>query len=70
MTDLKISIVHKNTHREIEGAFNICGSEADLRSIAEQILDQIQGMKYGWVQITNRPQPSLPDTPPIGWETP
>lgn len=66
---MKVIIAHSDTKREINGAFNICGSRADLLAIADQIREAVEdGLAYGWVRITGPRQPHLPETPPTNWD--
>ena len=63
---MKIVIEHGRTKRQIEGAFNICGSKEDLISIAQQILGAVHednSFAYGWVNIR-----TVRQEPPKGWE--
>lgn len=69
---MKITIEHSKTKRNINGDFNICGDEGDLRQIAKQILQQIGDndhplFTYGWVNITE-PQQSIANTKPKNWD--
>lgn len=68
---MKIVISHLRTKREIVGAFNICGSKGDLKSLAEQILGQVhdENWSYGWVAILPTDQAQLTiGGSPIPWE--
>jgi hypothetical protein len=66
---MKITIEHSSTKRAIDGQFNICGSRADLKSIADQILVQIDRghFAFGWVEILDR-QASIANTTPKAWD--
>lgn len=70
---MRIIIEHSKTKREIKGSFNICGTPADLRRMATQILDGIgetpgkSKFNYGWVAVTE-PHPNIVDTEPVGWD--
>ena len=65
---MKIIIAHGKTKRKIDGAFNVCGSCKDLRSLARQILSRTENdFYYGWIEISN-PQPHISNTEPVPWE--
>jgi hypothetical protein len=65
---MNIVIEHSNTKRVIKGPFNLCGSHVELRSIAEQILAQIDD-GYGWIMIQSEVQKSLANTRPKEWDS-
>lgn len=67
---MKIIIEHNLTKRQIDGAFNICGSRDDLKLVAGQILNGCRDeiFAYGWVKISPMIQPSLVDTKPEAWD--
>jgi hypothetical protein len=63
---LRIIISHSRSKREISGAFQLCGSRADLLSLARQIIGHIAfadareqerhhddrvGFAFGWMDI-------------------
>ena len=65
---MKIIIEHKNKKRKIKGAFNICGSKADLLILAKTIKRKAKNdsFAYGWIQICDT-QKSIVNTPPLSW---
>lgn len=75
---MKFVIQHSKTKREIEGTFSILGNQADLESLAKQILGHLAAKReegardgwYGWIDIvpTLPPAPPLTNMPPIGWD--
>jgi Zn-finger domain-containing protein len=67
---MKIIIEHGNKKREIVGAFNICGSLADLQELQQQLKNELERRQfvYGWVNIVEGRQLSVVDTPPEPWE--
>jgi hypothetical protein len=67
---MKIIIKHSKTKRQINGAFEVCGSRADLVSLAEQILAEANGgnFTYGWITVHSDRTPALPNTPPKEWD--
>lgn len=68
---MKLAIEHGRTKREIDGAFSICGSRADLQALAEQLQAHLadEGWSFGWTTIYPRPT-RLTNTPPIPWDAP
>lgn len=68
---MKIIIEHKTSKREIDGAFNICGSRADLLSLYNALQLEIfnAGFSYGWIKVPLETQPSIPNTPPLDWDS-
>ena len=68
---MKVVIQHSQTKREIKGAFSLCASRDDLRSLARQILGHLEesGFTYGWIEIlANEPAGVLANTSPRGWD--
>lgn len=70
---MRVVITHSTTKRQIDGAFELCGSRADLESIARQILGHLaasENFSYGWISIlpTGDRQASFANTPPKGWD--
>lgn len=67
MSDFKIIIEHSKTKRVIKGPFNLYGNAEILRSIAEQILDNVKGSGDCCVPIIEKKQPPL-EIPPSKWD--
>jgi hypothetical protein len=67
---MKIIIEHGETKRQINGPFNICGSRDDIYHIVAELSRHLNDStwSYGWTYIVDRRQPSIANTPPIGWE--
>lgn len=68
---MHLIIEHRTTKREISGSFNILGTKEDLLSLVDQIKNTIPTDEkpfYGWIRITESPQPSIPNTAPKGWD--
>ena len=71
---MKLAIEHSHTKRTIEGAFNICASTEDLRSLARQIearLAERPDISYGWISILScEPFQETAGLDPVGWDAP
>jgi hypothetical protein len=66
---VRILIEFSETKREIDGGFMICGSRADLRHIAHQILNAAaEEFSYGWITIYPEIPVSNANTPPQPWD--
>ncbi len=67
---MKIVIEHGKIKREINGPFNICGSNEDLRAVADAISRALESTarSYGWVEIVGTPQRNNPNTLPVAWD--
>ena len=66
-----IWIEHSKTRRRIKGAFNICGSRDDLKSIATQILGHLEAdetMSHGIIEIRAYHQKNDCDLPIREWD--
>lgn len=68
---MKIVISAGDTNREIVGAFRVCGSLEDLRTLRDELNAAIdrhdRPFCYGWVDvIPNRPKSV--GGPPLAWE--
>lgn len=66
---MKLVIEHSQTKRVIEGAFDICGSRADLAALAEQIRARLadESWAYGWMTVYPTPRKQS-NTPPLPWD--
>ena len=64
---MKIIIEYGDTKRQIDGAFNICGSKDDLLLLAEKIIAKADKLCYGWIEISETQQ-HISNTPPVPWE--
>lgn len=66
---MRLIINQGEIKREIHGSFMLCGSKADLLSIAEQIKNTAEEhFSYGWVNIYSDIPKSIPDNPPRQWD--
>ena len=68
---MNIWIEHSKTRRRIKGAFNICGSRDDLKSIATQILGHLEAdetMSSGIIEIRAFHQTSHASSPTKNWD--
>jgi hypothetical protein len=47
---MKLVIEHATTKREINGAFNLCASRADVTELVAQLENRLndKGWAYGW----------------------
>lgn len=65
---MKIIIEKGKISREIEGAFNICGSKKDLENLALQLNEGLKhDFFYGWIEIHDI-QKFNANSKPISWE--
>lgn len=69
---MKLIIRKGKTSRVIEAPFNIVGSLADLKNLAEQITAQIadEGFSYGTLYINDNVIQGTVNTEPSPWEEP
>jgi len=67
---MKLVIEHSETKREINGAFNLCGSRGDLRALARQIDLRLadETWSYGWMAIYPDQQVTESNTRPTPWD--
>lgn len=65
---MKIIIEKGKISREIEGAFNICGSKEDLENLALQLNEGLKhDFYYGWIRIHVEQKLNTNNTP-LSWE--
>lgn len=71
---MKLIVDHQAIKRQIDGAFEICGSGRDLLRLADCIKGAVEGgggehpeLFYGWITVCDAVQSSPPNTPPREW---
>jgi hypothetical protein len=64
----KLVIEFDGVKRDLAIPFRICASRETLIQIARAVNDVLAGdWCYGWLDVTERPKESRPNTKPIGW---
>jgi hypothetical protein len=64
---MKAIIEYEGVKRQIDGPFSICIGRGNLETLIQCLSEKQEGdLRYGWIEITERPE-RTPDSPPIGW---
>lgn len=69
---MKIVISQGRTKRELLGAFELCASLEDFRTLRDEInriINRDDPFTYGWIEIIPDRPKAIANTPPEPWET-